>query len=58
MQRVSGVTGMESGDIDTESTNMVLKGVKKLMRHKYGDVFLLCSVAAAFGTLLIISALG
>jgi hypothetical protein len=58
MQRASEVAGMGSGNINIESTNMVLKGFKRLMKHKYGDVFLLCSVAAAFGTLLIISALG
>jgi len=49
---------MGSGGINSESMRMVLEGVKKLMKHKYGDVFLLCSVAAAFGTLLIVSALG
>lgn len=49
---------MESGGINGESTKMILEGIKKLMKHKYGDVFLLCSVAAAFGTLLIVSALG
>ncbi len=58
MQRVSGVAGTGSGSVDAESKNAVLKGIKKLLRHKYGDVFLICSVAAAFGTLLIISALG
>jgi len=58
MQRVSGVAGMGSGNINIESTNAILMGIKRLMKHKYGDVFLLCSVAAAFGTLLIISALG
>jgi hypothetical protein len=58
MQRVSGIAGMGSGSIDKESRNGIVAGIKKLMRHKYGDIFLLCSVAAAFGTLLIISALG
>jgi hypothetical protein len=58
MQRVSGVAGMGSVGIDNESRNIIMGGIKKLMKHKYGDVFLLCSVAAAFGTLLIISALG
>jgi hypothetical protein len=58
MQRVSGVAGMGSGGINIGSTRMILEGVKRLMKHKYGDVFLLCSVAAAFGTLLIVSALG
>jgi hypothetical protein len=58
MQRVSGVAGMGSGGIGNASTKTVLEGIKRLMKHKYGDVFLLCSVAAAFGTLLIVSALG
>jgi hypothetical protein len=58
MQRVSGVSGMGSGGISIASTKTILEGIKKLMKHKYGDVFLLCSVAAAFGTLLIVSALG
>jgi hypothetical protein len=58
MQRVSGVAGMGSGGIGIASTKTVLEGIKRLMKHKYGDVFLLCSVAAAFGTLLIVSALG
>jgi hypothetical protein len=49
---------MGSVGIDNESRNIIMGGIKKLMKHKYGDVFLLCSVAAAFGTLLIISALG
>ncbi len=58
MQRVSGVAGMGRGGIGVVSTKTILEGIKKLMKHKYGDVFLLCSVAAAFGTLLIVSALG
>lgn len=58
MHRVSGVTGMGSGGINNEGMSMILVGIKKLMKHKYSDVFLLCSVAAAFGTLLIVSALG
>lgn len=58
MQRVSGVAGMGSGGICIVSTKTILEGIKKLMKHKYGDVFLLCSVAAAFGSLLIVSALG
>jgi hypothetical protein len=49
---------MGSGGISIASTKTILEGIKKLMKHKYGDVFLLCSVAAAFGTLLIVSALG
>lgn len=49
---------MGSGGINSEGVNMILKGIKKVMNHKYSDVFLLCSVAAAFGTLLIVSALG
>jgi hypothetical protein len=32
--------------------------LRKLMKHKYSDLFLLCSVAVAFGTLLVVSALG
>lgn len=58
MQRVSGVMGMESGVVGIKRENMIIGAINKIMRHKYGDVFLLCSVAAAFGTLLIISALG
>ncbi len=58
MHRVSGVAGMGSGGINSEGVNMILIGIKKLMKHKYGDVFLLCSVAVVFGTLLIVSALG
>ncbi len=58
MHRVSGVTGMGRGDVNSEGMNMIMEGIKKLMKHKYSDVFLLCSVAAAFGTLLIVSALG
>ncbi len=58
MHRVSGVAGMGSGEINSEGVNMILIGIKKLMKHKYSDVFLLCSVAVAFGTLLIVSALG
>lgn len=41
-----------------ERQNAIVGGIRKLMRHKYGDVFLLCSVAIAFGMLLIVSAIG
>ncbi len=49
---------MESGVVGIKRENMIIGAINRLMKHKYGDVFLLCSVAAAFGTLLIISALG
>lgn len=60
MHRVSEVAGMGMGHggINSEGVKMIMKGVKRVMNHKYSDVFLLCSVAAAFGTLLIVSALG
>ncbi len=58
MHRVSGVTGMGRGGVSSEGMKMITEGIKKVMKHKYSDVFLLCSVAAAFGTLLIVSALG
>ncbi len=58
MHRVSGVTGMGSGDFSRDGVRLILGGIKRLMNHKYSDVFLLCSVAVAFGTLLIVSALG
>jgi hypothetical protein len=58
MHRVSGVTGMGRGGTSSEGMRMIMVGIKRMMNHKYSDVFLLCSVAAAFGTLLIVSALG
>ncbi len=57
MNGVYGFKGRESGEMN-ERQNAVVGGVRKLMRHKYGDVFLLCSVAVAFGMLLIVSAIG
>ena len=57
MQRVSGVSGQDMVDGD-EGTNCMLSRLKGLMRSKYGDVILLCSVTVAFGMLLVLSAAG
>ena len=55
MQRVSGVSGQDMVDGD-EGANCMLSRLKGLMRSKYGDVILLCSVTIAFGMLLALSA--
>jgi hypothetical protein len=55
MPRMSGVWEQEKGD---EYTNCMLSSLKGLMHHKYGDIFLLCAVALAFGMLLALSATG
>ncbi|MDD4580611.1 MAG: hypothetical protein PHF80_08045 [Methanothrix sp.] len=46
---------MVDGD---ERANCMLSRLKGLMRSKYGDVILLCSVTLAFGMLLVLSAAG
>jgi len=58
MSGVSFVSGTESGDMNANNTSAMICGIRKLMKHKYSDLFLLCSVAVAFGTLLVVSALG
>jgi len=50
---VSGEMG--KGD---EAACYIWSGLKGLMQNKYGDLMLLCSVAAAFGLLLVLSACG
>jgi hypothetical protein len=57
MQRVSGVSGQDMVDGD-EGAKCMLSRLKGLMRSKYGDVILLCSVTLAFGMLLVLSATG
>jgi len=55
MQRVSGFSGKDAVDGD-EGIECMLSRLKGLMRSKYGDVILLCSVTLAFGMLLALSA--
>jgi hypothetical protein len=43
---------------DHEAINELEANLKKIIRHKYSDLFLLCFVVAVFGTLLIVSAVG
>jgi len=50
---VSGVWGNER-----ENTGCIWSGLKALMQNKYGDLILLCSVIAAFGLLIVVSAMG
>jgi len=57
MQRVSGFLKNSQGDRN-EDTNGILFSLKELMHNKYGDIILLCSVTAAFGVLLAVSAAG
>jgi hypothetical protein len=58
MSGVSFVSGKESGDMNINNVSTLAVSLRKLMKHKYSDLFLLCSVAVAFGTLLVVSALG
>lgn len=44
--------------MNINNVSTLTAGLRKLMKHKYSDLFLLCSVAVAFGTLLAVSALG
>jgi hypothetical protein len=54
MIRASGVsTGEYEGN-----NNLLRLYINKLVKNKYYDLILLCSVAAAFGTLLMVSLLG
>jgi hypothetical protein len=54
MKRVSGVSNGEHGG----KNNLLRLYINKLIKNKYYDIILLCSVAAAFGTLLMVSLLG
>jgi hypothetical protein len=46
------------GMIDSKRINQLEVGERRIMKHKYGDLFLLCSVVMAFGTLLVLSIIG
>jgi hypothetical protein len=54
MKRVSGVSNVEQEG----KNNLPRLYINKLIKNKYYDIILLCSVAAAFGTLLMVSLLG
>lgn len=60
MQKVSGILGLK----EESEVGGALGGegfvpcLKQLMKHKYGDLILLCTVVAAFVVLLVVSALG
>jgi hypothetical protein len=54
MNRVSGVSNVENA----RKNNLLRLYINKLIKNKYYDIILLCSVAAAFGTLLMVSLLG
>jgi hypothetical protein len=54
MNRVSGVSNLEHAG----KNNLLKLYMNKLIKNKYYDIILLCSVAAAFGTLLMVSLLG
>jgi hypothetical protein len=62
MGRASGGSIMEKMEsiimFDHEAINGLEANLKKIIRHKYSDLFLLCFVVAVFGTLLIVSAVG
>jgi hypothetical protein len=58
MQRVSGVSGLkEAREVGNEQGGDILPCLKLLMRHRYGDLILLCTVVAAFAVLLVVSAM-
>jgi hypothetical protein len=53
------VDKMESAMMfDCKVINELVANLKRIFKHKYGDLFLLCFVVAVFGTLLIVSAAG
>lgn len=43
---------------DCRTRNGLKANLKRIIEHKYGDLFLLCFVVAIFGTLLLLSAAG
>lgn len=43
---------------NARKNNLLRLYINKLIKNKYYDIILLCSVAAAFGTLLMVSLLG
>jgi hypothetical protein len=45
-------------DMKENDCNPILVSLKRLSHHKYCDLILLCSVAAAFGMLLAVSTYG
>ena len=56
MMRVREVAGLESG-VSRRQEEAVFRAFRKLMNHKHCDALLLCILAAAFSTLLIVSVL-
>jgi hypothetical protein len=60
MPRVSGVSGSmgERGVVDELGGERFVSCLRVLMRNKYGDLILLCTVMAAFAALLVVSTLG
>ena len=47
---------MGTGSIEGVGANSILSGVRGLIRSKYGDIILLCTVTVAFCMLLAFSA--
>lgn len=47
-----------SEGINEKDDSLILGCLKRLAHHKYCDLILLCSVAAAFGMLLAVSTIG
>jgi len=48
----------ESEEMDGCECSGILCGLRRLAHHKYCDLILICSVAAAFGMLLFVSTSG
>ncbi|NTV27377.1 MAG: hypothetical protein HGA93_01665 [Methanothrix sp.] len=54
MQQVSEFGGQ--GSVAGEDANSILSSLRGLIRSKYGDIILLCTVTVAFCMLLALSA--
>jgi hypothetical protein len=48
----------KKGTFDLRTANQVETDIKRVFKHKYGDLILLCFVAVAFGGLLFMSVIG
>jgi hypothetical protein len=54
---MNGVSGVSNAEHESRN-NLLELYINKLIKNKYYDAILLCSVVAAFGTLLMVSLLG
>lgn len=59
MQRRCGVSGLvKESECTNEGAGMIWTCIRRVTESKYSDILLICSVAAGFGALLIVSSIG